>query len=71
MKAHINRIKFVVYEPNFTTGGKIEVLHSWHQTKKLCKNWGVGCEIRVQRLFGGTRCGSLSFWNTERILDWV
>ena len=71
MKAHINRRKFVVYEPNFKTGGKIKTLYSWNQTKKLCKKWGAGCEIHVNRLFGGTRRGGLSFWNNEMVLDWV
>lgn len=71
MKAHINRKKFVVYEPDFKTGGRTKTLYSRYQTKKLCEKWGVGCVIHVNRLFGGTRRGALSFWNNEMVLDWI
>ena len=71
MKLHINRRKYVVYEPNFVTGGEIKTLYSRYQTKKLCRLWGAGCVIHVNRLFGGVKRGSLSYWNTEKIYDWI
>ena len=70
MKAHINRREFIVYEPNFKINGKYKVTRSWFQAKKLCKKWGSGCEIHVNRLFGGARRGSLSYWNSETIYEW-
>ena len=78
MKNYINRKRFVVYTPNYKAAengndqvGLYKTLYSWFQVIKFCKKYGVGCEINVNRLRGGSRSGSLSYWNTEAQLDWV
>lgn len=71
MKPYINRKEFTVYEPNYIAGGKYKTVASWFKAKKLCKKWGEGSEISVARLRGGTRVGSLSFWNIEDVFVWI
>lgn len=70
MKPYINRKSFVVYEPFYFPGGRYKTVYSWFQAKKLCERYGVGSEIHVCRLKGGSRRGTLSFWNCEDIYEW-
>lgn len=71
MKLYINRKKFVVYGPFYFPGDRYEVVYSLFQAKKLCKKFGKGSEIQVCRLRGGSRSGSLSFWNHEDTYEFV
>ena len=71
MKPYINRKRFVVYKPNYKPGDGYKIVYSWFQAIKLCKKWGIGSQICVDRLKGGTRIGRLSFWNTEEVFEWV
>lgn len=70
MKANINKKQFVVYEPLYFAGMKHKTVYSWYQAKKLCKKWGVGSEVFVNRLSGGARSGGLKFWNTEDTFEY-
>jgi hypothetical protein len=71
MKERLNRKKLVVYEPNYTPGKKYKTVNSWFQAKKLCREWGSGCEVWVQRLSGGARLGHINYWHTEKVFEFT